>query len=155
MPNKEIELQPWQIFAAMKDYFGVKCIAMFFGNKEAKYFRTEYNYAQDPLTTQKRGTCPLERVWNMLRYLDRHGMGYLSRATLRYLDTAINKTDPGTLQGILPSMPEEKLSDYAATARLHEAVEKMEDLETFESLLQEAKDDLDRTVALYKKDCQV
>ncbi|ADW16411.1 hypothetical protein Despr_0223 [Desulfobulbus propionicus DSM 2032] len=149
MSYAEGKMQPWQVFHAARKILGANIVARIF-NREV---RSAHNWAQDPAHTECRCKSPLELLHTLFERLDAAGSGYVARAGIDYLATAI---DPAAqVEGIrdpLPTIHEEILADYSAVARLQQAIEAGADLETINNLKKEAIEEVERTVARYARD---
>lgn len=151
MSMKNGKLQPWQIFQAARKYLGPAVVSQIFGKANA---RSAYDWAQDPATTEHRCKSPLEAMHAMFERLDAVGMGYVARAALAYLQSAVDDgADGSALVEPRPTINEELLADYEAVAGLQAAVSRCAELEDVIVLVQAAKDEIDRTYARYCRDC--
>jgi len=150
MSNMFGNLQPWQVFHIARKHLGPGSIAKVFGKSNV---RSAYDWAQDPLTTQKRCRSPLEALHHMFQLLDEIGLGYVARASIAYLQTAIEPDELHNIQEPLPTIEQEILADYSAVASLQRAVEACEEVDLVDTLKQEAIDEIERTYAKYLKDC--
>lgn len=151
MPKENMELQPWQVFAAAMKTLGRKELGELLGVGE----RTAYLYGENPAyTAGKRCRCPLERLHAMLSELATFGRADVCRAAINYLRSAFEEVDKAPVGGIKPTMTEEVLADYSAVASLQRAIEGCEDVDLVETLAGAAKDEIDRTFAKYIKDCK-
>lgn len=142
------KMQPWQVFQAARKCLGVNNVARIFG----KEIRSAHNWAQDPACTQLRCRSPLELLHTLFERMDAAGFGYVARAGIEYLSTAI---DPAVqVDGIkepLPTIQEEILADYTAVSMLQHAIETKDNLDEVILLKRLAIDEIERTVAKYMK----
>lgn len=149
MSYEQSKMQPWQVFHAARKVLGANIVARIF-NRE---LRSAHNWAQDPAHTDCRCKSPLELLHTLFERLDAAGSGYVARAGIDYLATAI---DPAVqVEGIrdpLPTINEEILADYSVVARLQQAIEAGEAMEIVNNLKKEAIEEIERTVARYARD---
>lgn len=139
-------MQPWQIFHGANKYLGPEKVARIW-NKEK---RSAYNWAQDPAYTEHRCQNPLELLHITFAKMDDAGIGYIARAGIRYLETAIEPdallNDPESLD-TMPTITEEVLADFAAVAALHAAINRESDLASIKLAAAAAIAEIERTVA--------
>lgn len=143
------KLQPHQVYHIGKKSLGVAVMSSIFGRSS----RAAYDWAQDPLFTEKRCRNPLETHHAYFQALDMHGYGYVAQAAINYLQTALDPTDLPPVKETLPTIEQEVLADYKAVSALQKGIENCEEVDLVETLVQEAKDEIDRTFAKYLKDC--
>ena len=145
----EIKMQPWQVFHAARKVLGANNVARIF-NRE---IRSAHNWAQDPVHTECRCRSPLELLHTLFEQMDAAGFGYVARAAIDYLASAIEPVP--RMEGIrepLPTIQEEILADYTAVAKLQQAIEAGANMECIGNLKREAFEEIERTVARYAKD---
>ncbi len=149
MSYEQSKMQPWQVFQAARKYLGANIVARIF-NREV---RSAHNWAQDPAHTECRCKSPLELLHTLFERMDAAGVGYVARAGIDYLTTAI---DPAAqvdgIKDLLPTIHEEILADYSAVSRLQQAIEAGANLEAINNLKKEAIEEIERTVARYARD---
>ncbi len=149
MSYEEGKMQPWQVFQAARKYLGSNTVARIFG----KEIRSAYNWAQDPAFTQCRCRSPLELLHTLFERMDAAGIGYVARAGIEYLSSAIDPAmQVDSIKEPLPTIHEEILADYSAVSKLQQAIEAGADLETVNDLKKEAVEEIERTVARYARD---
>lgn len=142
-------MQPWQVFHAASKYLRPENVARIF-NKEK---RSAYNWGQDPAFTEHRCRNPLELLHSLFERMDAAGIGYVARAGIRYLETAIeDEIDLEDIKEPLPTITEEVLADYGAVAALQRAIDNGATIEEVRSLAAEAAGEIERTVAKYAQD---
>lgn len=144
-------MQPWQVFHGANKYLGLERVARIW-NKEK---RSAYNWAQDPTYTEHRCQNPLELLHAMFAKMDDAGIGYVARAGIRYLETAIDPEvlldDPHGMD-TLPTITEEVLADFVAIGELHTAIKDGDDLQAVKMAAAAAIAEIERTVALYSRE---
>ena len=145
MSDESPKMQPWQVFHAAKKHLGVEAVARIF-NKEK---RSAYNWAGDPACTEVRCKSPLELLHTLFERMDAAGCGYMARAAIRYLETALDDTDPPLVREPLPTVQDELLADYAALAEFQRAIHAGMDMDAVQSLKIAAIEEIERTVARY------
>ncbi|BDD88731.1 hypothetical protein [Desulfofustis limnaeus] len=149
MSNNRAKMQPWQVFQAARKYLGADTVARIF-NRE---IRSAHSWAQDPAFTAHRCRSPLELLHALFERLDAVGLGYVARAAIGYLETAVYQEQAGgAIREPLPTIQEEILADYSAVAELQRTIESRGSLADVMRLKQEAMDEIERTVARYVKD---
>jgi len=148
MSYGEGKMQPWQVFHAARKILGANIVARIF-NREV---RSAHNWAQDPARTECRCKSPLELLHTLFERLDAAGVGYVARAGIEYLSTAL---DPDVrvdeIKEPLSTIQEEILADYSAVSMLQQGIEAGADEETVNHLKREAMEEIERTVAKYMK----
>jgi len=146
MSYEQGKMQPWQVFHAARKALGANVVARVF-NRE---IRSAHNWAQDPAHTECRCKSPLELLHTMFERMDAAGLGYVARAGIRYLESAIDgEIEVGDIQEPLPTITEEVLADYAAVAALQQAIDAGADLEQVRILAASSIGEIERTVAKY------
>lgn len=144
-------MQPWQVFHAARKYLGPDSVARIF-NKEK---RSAYSWGQDPDYTEHRCKSPLELLHVLFARMDDVGVGYVARAAIRYLETAVEADvlfDSGQKLETMPTITEEVLADYSAVASLQLAIDEGRPLEDVKSRATAAVAEIHRTVAKYAED---
>ncbi|MGI6655233.1 MAG: hypothetical protein ACOX5Z_00070 [Desulfobulbus sp.] len=137
-------MQPWQIFHAARVALTPERVGKIF-NRGA---RAAYDWAQDPATTQVRCRSPLELLHTLFEELELVGRGYVARAACAYLLSALDGGEvPERVKEPHRNMSVELLRDFAAVATLQRAIDAGADLAEVRALANEAKDEIDRTVA--------
>lgn len=142
------KMQPWQVFHAARIQLGPDVVAHIFNRSK----RAAYDWAQDPACTQVRCKSPLELLHTLFERLDEAGRGYVCRAAISYLETALadNSIPPEILEPH-PCIDIEILRDFGAVANLKSAIDSHENLETVSEFAAEAKAEIERTLARYAK----
>ena len=139
-------MQPWQVFHAANKYLGPDNVARIWNLEK----RSSYNWAQDPAFTEHRCQNPLELLHTQFAKMDDAGIGYIARAGIRYLETAIDPDvlldDPRSLD-TLPTVNEEVLADFAAVALLHADITSGKPLAEIKLSAARAIAEIERTVA--------
>ena len=152
MSSSEQKMQPWQVFHAANKYLGPERVARIW-NKEK---RSAYNWGQDPAFTGSRCHNPLELLHAQFAKMDDAGIGYIARAGIRYLETAIDPdavlNDPESFE-TLPTITDEVLADFAAVAALNEAINNGEDMAAIKLAAAKAIAEIERTVAKVAQEC--
>lgn len=149
MSTDDNKMQPWQVFQAARKYLGANTVARIF-NRE---IRSANNWAQDPAYTEVRCKCPLELLHTLFERMDAVGLGYVARAGIAYLETAIDAADrPAAIREPLPTIQEEILADYSAVADLQRVIDAGADLATVQLYEKAALEEIERTVAKYGRD---
>lgn len=139
-------MQPWQVFHAANKYIGPENVARIWNREK----RSAYNWAADPAYTEHRCQNPLELLHTQFAKMDDAGIGYIARAGIRYLETAI---DPDVLLDdihsidTLPTITEEVLADFAAVGELHVSINGGADLDAIKLAATAAIAEIERTVA--------
>lgn len=142
-------MQPWQVFQAARKYIGADVVAKIFNREK----RSAYNWGQDPAYTECRCKSPLELLHTLFERMDAVGIGYVARAAIRYLETALDSdVDPGDLREPLADIDQEILADFRAVAELQRCIEQGCNADEVRSFAVAAKDEIDRTIARYIKD---
>ena len=139
-------MQPWQVFHAANKYLGPDNVARIWNREK----RSAYNWAQDPAYTEHRCQNPLELLHTQFAKMDDAGIGYIARAGIRYLETAIDPDvlldDPRSLD-TLPTINEEVLADFATVALLHADITSGQPLSEIKLSAARAIAEIERTVA--------
>lgn len=149
MSKENVKMQPWQVFHLANRYLGPAAVARVFNREK----RSAYNWGQDPLCTEHRCASPLELMHTLLSRMCDVGLGYVARAAIRYLQTAVDEIDGSEcIKEPLPTIHEEILADYSAVSELQRAIEAGLSPKTIKLLLAEAKAEIERTVAKHYKD---
>lgn len=149
MSKESVKMQPWQVFDVAIRYLGADRIARVFNREK----RSPYNWAADPLCTMHRCASPLELMHKLFCLMADAGLGYVVRAAIRYLQTAVNDVEGGgSIIEPLPTIEEEILADYSAVGELQRAIEAQADIEDIRLLEAAARAEIERTVARYVKD---
>ncbi len=144
MSINEAKMQPWQVFHAARKYLGVDEAARIFNREK----RSAYSWAQDPAYTECRCKSPLELLHTLFERMDTVGIGYVARAAIRYLETAIDaEVDMDEIVATRPTLAEEILADYSSVAALQDAINRGCTVEEARGLALLAKAEIDRTVA--------
>lgn len=144
-------MQPWQVFHASIKAIGAEQVARIFNREK----RSAYNWGQDPACTQVRCKSPLELLHTLFERLDAVGYGFVARASIRYLETAIDQSAVASdLVPLKPTIQEEILADYSAVAALQHAIECGADMEAICDLKRAAIEEIERTVAKYHVVCR-
>lgn len=147
--TRQLKLQSWQFFAAARKHLGPQAVTAIFGKRNA---RTAYMWGQDPAYTVDRSRDPLEALWHVMSELDTIGRGDVARAAVAYLCSALEEMSDvcHAVQELQPTLHEELLADYGSVAELQRAIhDEASDIETVRRLIQEAKAEIDRTLAKY------
>lgn len=147
MPKK---LETWQIWHAFKKTLGEPFLMHVLGKKNARTIRL---YSQDPTYTEDRSKDPLESLHAIFSAADEIGRGDLPRKALGYLATAVGESsyDMPAVNQLLPALAEEKLADYQKLAAFQKAIDDGSDVDLVEVLMNEAKEEIERTFAKYLK----
>jgi len=146
MSYEQSKMQPWQVFHAARKTLGANVVARVF-NRE---IRSAHNWAQDPAHTECRCKSPLELMHTLFERMDASGIGYVARAGIRYLESAVDDdVEVGDIQEPLPTLTEEILADYSAVAALQWAVDSGAGLDEVKHIAAEAIGEIERTVAKY------
>jgi len=146
MSYEQRKMQPWQVFHAARKALGANVVARVF-NRE---IRSANNWAQDPAYTVCRCKSPLELLHTLFERMDSVGLGYVARAGIRYLESAIDdEVDIVRIKEPLPTITEEILADYGAVSVLQAAIDAGEPLEVVKIKACAAKEEIERTVAKY------
>lgn len=147
MPKK---LATWQIWHAFKKTLGEPFLMHVLGKKNARTIRL---YSQDPAFTEDRSKDPLEALHIIFAEADEIGRGDLARKAIDYLATAIGDSsyDMPAVRSLLPTLVEEKLADYQKLAAFQQAIDDQADVDMVEVLMNEAKEEIERTFAKYLK----
>ena len=149
MTQEQGQMQPWQVFHAARRSIGAATVAHIFNRS----IRSAHDWAQDPVYTQVRCRSPLECLHTLFSRMADAGRGYAAREAIRYLESALDpEVSASPIVEPLPTIAEEILADYSAVASLQRAIEAGADLESIDKLKREAMDDIERTVALYRKE---
>lgn len=141
-------MQPWQVFNMARKYIGAENVARIF-NKEK---RSAYSWAQDPDYTEHRCKSPLELLHTLFVRMDDAGIGYVARAAIRHLETAVEPEhilDDCTEMETLPTITEEVLADYTALAEMQHAIATGESIAEVRSKALAAIAEIERSVAKY------
>ncbi len=142
-------MQPWQVFQAARKYIGPEVVAKIFNREK----RSAYNWGQDPAFTECRCKSPLELLHTLFERMDAVGIGYVARAAIRYLETALdNDQDLDDIKEPLPTIDQEILADFRAVAELQRCIEGGCSIEQVKSCQDAARAEIERTVARYIKD---
>jgi len=106
-------------------------------------------YSQDPRTTDDRCKDPLEALHIIFTEADEIGRADIVHKAIDYLMSSIddNSYDLPQAKDLLPTMDAEKLADFTAVASFQAAIDSGEDVDLVETLLINAKEELDRTFA--------
>lgn len=149
MTDNRQKMQPWQVFNAARKYLGANKVALIFNRQP----RSAHDWAQDPTCTEQRCKSPLELLHALFLHMDTAGLGYVVRAAIQYLETAV---DPEVeMPDFIPlpanCLSEEVLKDYSAVAAMQTAIENQEEPELISQKAAAAKAEIDRTYALYLK----
>lgn len=141
-------LQTWQIWHGFKKHLGESLLMQVLGKKNARTIRL---YSQDPRFTEDRCKDPLESLHIIFSEADEIGRGDLARKAIDYLLTAIgdHNYDLTPASQLLPTMDAEKLADYQKVAAFQKAIDDGADADLVETLMNEAKDEIERTYAKY------
>jgi len=146
MSYEQGRMQPWQVFHAARKTLGANVVARVF-NREV---RSAHNWAQDPAHTECRCKSPLELLHTLFERMDAAGLGYVARAGIRYLESAIDdEVEVGDILDPLPTLTEEILADYGAIAVLQASIDNGEPLEIVKIKACAAREEIERTVAKY------
>jgi len=150
MSTEQTKMQPWQVFQAARKYLGAHVVARIFGREK----RSAYNWAHDPAHTVHRCKSPLELLHTLFERMDAVGLGYVVRAAITYLQTAIDQEEtPGAIKETLPTIELELLADFQAVADLKQAIDIGTDPDAVRLQGCLANEEIERTVAKYIKDC--
>ncbi|MDD2466949.1 MAG: hypothetical protein PHI97_23385 [Desulfobulbus sp.] len=148
MTQYQEKMQPWQAFHAAKKAIGAAAVARIFNRS----IRAAQDWAQDPAYTQVRCKSPLELLHTLFERLDAVGFGYVARASIRYLETAIDQdVEVAPISGLKDTIDLEILEDYGAVADLQRAIEADAGIDQVMTQKQAAIDAIERTVAKYIK----
>lgn len=141
-------LQTWQIWHGFKKHLGESLLMQVLGKKNARTIRL---YSQDPRFTEDRCKDPLESLHIIFSEVDEIGRGDLARKAIAYLETALEdgRADISPAVQLLPTMDAEKLADYQKVAAFQKAIDDGDDIDIVETLMKEAKDEIERTYAKY------
>ncbi len=138
----------WQVFNAARKYLGAAAVARIFNRS----LRSAHDWAQDPACTAVRCKSPLECLHALFERLDAAGMGYVARAALAYLESALAPEHGAEALCLpLPTLEQEVLADFRSVAALQAAVEAGAEMDMVAALADEAKAEIERTVARYIK----
>lgn len=147
MPKK---LETWQIWHALKKTLGEPLLMHVLGKKNARTIRL---YSQDPKYTEDRSKDPLEYLHIIFSEADEIGRGDLARKAIDYLQSAVgdHSYDLVPATQLLPTLDAEKLADWQAVASFQRAIDECAEVDLVETLMNEAKDEIERTFAKYLK----
>ena len=153
MPNSPPQMQSWQIFHFARKHLNRSTLYAIFGKKNAR--AVDY-WCEDPRYTAKVDGAydPISGVKSMLETLDDQGHCGVVRSAIAYLcsSTSVQCDHKQEIVEPMSSLADEILADYRAVAELQKAIESQCDIAGVEHLLLEAVAELERTVALYRKD---
>lgn len=141
-------LETWQIWNGFKKHLGEPLLMQVLGKKNARTIRL---YSQDPRLTEDRCKDPLEALHIIFSEADEIGRGDLARKAIAFLETALeeNSFDVSPANSLLPTMDAEKLADYQKLAAFQKAIDDGADADLVETLMNEAKDEIERTYAKF------
>lgn len=147
MTQEQSKMQPWQVFHAARKAMGANSVAQIF----SRSIRSAHDWAQDPVSTQVRCKSPLELLHTLFERLDEIGRGYVVRAAIDYLLTAVSGADDNReeIKELLPTMDAEQLEDFRELSAFHRAINEGADPDLVETLMKEANDANERTYAKY------
>ena len=146
MPDK---FQSWQFWAAAKKTLGESRLMLILGRRNGRTIRM---YSADPKYTQERCRDPLEHLHIILSEMELFGRGDVAGLAIRYLETALDDAyTPGAAE-LQPNINLEILADYQALAVLQLAIQNNAAPDDVADLAQEAKEEIDRTLARYISD---
>lgn len=149
MTKKTERMQSWQVFRAARKQLGPELLGKIFH----RGVRSAYDWGQDPACTEVRCRNPLDLMHALFERLDEQGRGYVARAAIAYLESALDdEAEAVDVPEPHPSLDVELLRDFAAVSRLQAAVETGEDVHLVRAIAAEAKDEIERTVARYMQD---
>lgn len=143
-------MQPWQVFHAARVQLGAEVVARIFNRSS----RSAYDWAQDPATTTVRCKSPLELLHILFERLDEQGRGYVVRAAIDYLETALFESHhvPERVVEPHPSLDVELLRDFSAVDRLRAAIADNAAADEVAAIAAAAKAEIERTLARYLQD---
>lgn len=149
MSSDEQRLQPWQVFHAANHYLRAEAVARIF-NREV---RSAYNWGQDPAYTEHRCRNPLELLHTLFGKMADIGLGYVARAAIRYLESAITH-DAAAPAVVEPkaTITEEVLADFVAVGELQRVINSGAPMHTVRTVAEAAIAEIERTVARVAKD---
>lgn len=149
MSKEKVKMLPWQVFHLANRYLGPVVVARVFNREK----RSAYSWGQDPLCTEHRCASPLELVHMLFSRMCDVGLGYVVRAAIRYLQTAVDDIeDDECIKEPLPTIHEEILADYSIVGEVQRAIEASLNPRTIKLLEAESKAEIERTVARHFKD---
>jgi len=146
MPDK---FQSWQFWAAAKKTLGESRLMLILGRRNGRTIRM---YSADPKYTQERCKDPLEHLHIILSEMELFGRGDVARLAIRYLETALDDAYTPEAADLQPNINLEILADYQALAALQLAIQNNAAPDDVADLAQEAKEEIDRTLARYISD---
>jgi hypothetical protein len=153
MPNKDGEMQSWQVFHYVRKHLGRSVLYAIFGKRHA---RTVDLWCQDPRFTDKEALSydPLQGLRDLFSILDDQGHVPMVRSALQLLasGTSVDCDYHGDHTDPLPTITEEILADYRAVAALQAGIEAGLAAHAVNQLKAAAINEIERTVALYLKD---
>ena len=79
--------------------------------------------------------------------MDEIGRGDVSRKVVEHLQAAIDGEAPASVVPLKLTMDAEKLADFSAVAAFQKAIDEGEEVDLVETLMNEAKDEIERTFA--------
>ena len=144
--------QSWQFWAAAKKTLGESRLLLILGRRNGRTIRM---YSADPRYTQERCRDPLEHLHIILQELDTFGRGDIARLAIEYLSTAVDDhTLPTAAVDLQPTMELEVLMDYQAISDLQRAIADGAAPDQVAALAENAKREIDRTLAKYLEESQ-
>ena len=136
----------WQFWAAAKKTLGETRLLLILGRRNGRTIRM---YSADPRYTQDRCRDPLEHLHTILQELDTFGRGDIARLAIEYLMTAVDDHHIPPASDLQPTMNLEILMDYQAISDLQKAISIGATTDEVAALAEEAKREIDRTLAKY------
>lgn len=148
MTNERPKLQTWQVFRVARKILGPETVSNIFGRRNA---RSAYDWASDPAyTVQRVKRDPLESLHLMFSMMVERGREDVVRAAIEYLASVLEQGFcPQEVADLKPTLDAEILADFKAVADLQDAIEEGLNGEDIKAFAQEAKAEIDRTLAKY------
>jgi hypothetical protein len=156
MPKNNETMQSWQVFHFARKHLTRSFLYTIFGKKNAR--AVDY-WCENPRHTAKPEGAydPIQGVKALISELDDRGHCGVVRAAIAYIaegtSCAFNHQEQKIVEP-LSSLSEEILADFRAVSDLQRAIEAEDDIEAIEYYKLEAIAEIERTVALYRKEQQ-
>lgn len=155
MAKETTKMQSWQVFHFARKHLTRSTLYAIFGKKKAR--AVDY-WCEDPRYTAKPEGAydPIQGVKALLDTLDDNGHCGVVRATVAYMceGTSCRLDHKKEIVEPMSTITDEILADFRAVANLQRAIEAGAEIDEVEYYQREAVEEIERTVALYRKDCQ-
>jgi len=146
--------EPWELMNTAKKLVGMSALELIFKVGHSQI----YKFCRNPRYTEQSSRTPIERVRMLLADLaEQGGKGFeLSRAMVDFMAEPLGMHLAPNAAAVpdKPTLTEECMDDYPALVALHAAMMNGSDPLEVEALLDDAKQELEQTVAKFNEEIE-